>query len=298
MNLHDNFCKYIHAKGFAGHQQYFYPSCIREFLFFLTENKINAIDDVKAIHISNYYHHICNRPNYRRKGRLSASMVRIHLFSLRLFFDFLMDSGIRDSSPVYLPKFFAGDVMEREIISEEEALLMFKVCESKLEKAFMVIAYGCGLRRSEIIKLNVNDISFQEGTLLVRVGKLGKSRLIPVCDKSLSIIRDYIHFDRPNRVFNPGENDVLALFLKSNGKRADGKFLMFLLKQLMERTENQDLLNKSITLHSLRHSIATHLMDKGAGYEFIRDFLGHVEMDTSMIYSKNRKIKQKIQQQL
>lgn len=86
-------------------------------------------------------------------------------------------------------------------------------------------------------------------------------------------------------------------FLNNTGTRAGGEFLSKLLKALIERTQNPSILRKEITLHCLRHSIATHLLDHGAAMEFVQEFLGHTTMDTSMLYSKRRKQRMVIQQQ-
>jgi len=296
--LYRDFYQFIKVKHYSRGKDTMYPSCAREFLFFVESRGIDNISDVKALDVIAYHEYLKERPNQRRDGGLSDSMIRHHVFSLRLFFDFLIDSGIRDSSPIYLPKFSMGKHKEREILTEEEVQQVIKACKDRREKALLAIAYGCGLRRTEIAKLNIKDIQFGKGSLTVRDGKFGKSRSVPLSNNVIRDLQDYVVNQRPDFITAKTSYEPDAFFLNNTGTRTSGIFLLNTLKQILARTQNPDILKKEITLHNLRHSIATHLLDHGATMEFVRDFLGHVEMDTSQLYAKRRKQRMKIQQQI
>ncbi|HRJ36313.1 MAG TPA: tyrosine-type recombinase/integrase [Flavobacteriales bacterium] len=290
------FQRVIRVKGYSRGKNTMYPACAREFLFFIENRDIVDIKDVKAGDVISYYEYIRERPNQRREGGLSESMIRHHLFSLRLFFDFLMDAGIRDSSPAHLPKFQIGKYKEREILTEEEIKEVYKACNDKRDRALIAAAYGCGLRRSEITKLNVGDIVFHQGTLTVRDGKFGKSRIVPLSDNVIRDLKEYLINERPKRITAKTNAHVNAFFLNNIGTRPAGDYMAKMLRRILDRTQNPNILRKEITLHCLRHSIATHLLDRGATMEFVQEFLGHSEIDTSMLYSKRRKQRLKIQQ--
>lgn len=295
--LFRDFFQNIRVRGYSRGKNTSYPYHVREFLFFIENRDIVDICDVKATDVIAYYEYLRERPNYKRGGSLSDSMINTHMYSLRLFFDFLMDAGIRDSSPAHLPKFSLGKYKEREILTEEEVKLVYKLCANKRERALMSIAYGCGLRRTEIAKLNVNDVVFHHATVTVRDGKYGKSRVIPLSDGVLRDLKEYLINERPNYATKKTNADPNAFFLNNTGIRASGAYLNTMMKNMIARTQSPNLLKKEITLHCLRHSIATHLQDHGASIEFVQEFLGHVSMDTSMLYSKRRKQRLKIQKQ-
>jgi integrase/recombinase XerD len=287
--LYEEFDKMIITKGYrqgVGNQ---IQSCVREFLFFIEDKGFTAVKDVKAPEIVAYYEYLRERPNQRRAGGLSESMIRHHLYALRLFFDHLVESDEIDSSPARLPKFQLGKYKERNLCSIEEINLLYKKCETKREKALLGIAYGCGLRRTEIKNLNTTDVLLHKGALIVRNGKNNKSRTVPMSNGVIKDLKEYIIYER-SKYFTEGNfEQTPAFFLNKVGKRMAGDKLNNLLKEIIGRTQNKKLLAKQITLHCLRHSIATHLLDNGASIEFVQELLGHSEIDTAHLYSKKRK---------
>jgi len=298
IRLYKEYDVFIVAKGYGRGKPVCYQSNVREFLFFIEAKGLSDIQEVKAMEIMAYYDYIRERPNQRKGGGLSESMIRGHLFALRLFFDYLLETGAIESSPVSLPKFQYGKYNERNICTVEEIKQIYAICNTKRERALISIAYGCGLRRSEIHLLNTTDIQFQKGMLLVREGKYNKSRTVPIPDYAIRDLKEYIINER-SKYFRSGNfENTPAFFINDDGRRMSGNVLNRLLKDIIQRTCNPELHRKQITLHCLRHSIATHLLDNGADIEFVQKFLGHSEIDTAHIYSKKRKIKQKILSQI
>lgn len=293
-----DFRQFIRVKAYSRGKNEMYPACVREFLFFAETRQILDIQDVKAIDIFTYHKYLSERPNQRRAGGLSDSMIRHHLFSLRLLFDYLMDTGVIESSPAHLQKFNLVKYKERQILTEEEIKELFQVAIDKREKALLAIAYGCGLRRTEIVNLDVGDILFHKGTLTVRDGKFGKSRVVPLSDNILTNLREYLINERFKYITLPSSASVTAFLLNNKGARTNGQYLANMLHRIIERTQNPVIQHKQITLHCLRHSIATHLLDHGASMEFVQEFLGHAEIDSSTLYAKRRKQRTKIQSQI
>ena len=273
--------KALHTKGYT--QSEMHVNMVREFLFFTESRNITDIKEVKAADIIAYYEYLKQRPNQRRGGGLSNAMLKHHLFSVRLFFDYLTDTGQVEGSPARLPKFSIGKGKETEMLTIEEIKQLYNITINKRERAILSLAYGCGLRRSEIEDLNLSDVLLSKGMLTVRDGKNHKSRTIPLSDNVLKELKEYIIYER-NKYLSHNFSEQ-ALILNYLGNRMTGGHLNNVIQYIMARTA----IKKVITLHSLRHSIATHLLDEGANIDFVKNFLGHSCIDTSHIYSKRRK---------
>jgi len=293
-----DFDTFVKAKGYRQGKGSQNQSCVREFLFFVESKGFTTIQHVKAPQIVDYYEYLRERPNQRRDGGLSESMIRHHLYALRLFFDHLVDANELDSSPARLPKFQLGKHKERNLCTVEEIKQMYGVCKDKTERALLGIAYGCGLRRTEIQNLNTTDVLLHKGVLIVREGKNGKSRTVPISDSVIKDLKEYIIYERSKSFTSKNFEDTPAFFLNKIGKRKAGDKHNNLLREIIHRTQNPELMRKEITLHCLRHSIATHLMDNGASIEFIQQLLGHAEIDTAHLYAKRRKQQMKILSQI
>ncbi|MCX6232930.1 MAG: tyrosine-type recombinase/integrase [Bacteroidetes bacterium] len=296
-NFYTDFHSFTKTKGYSRGKDSMYPSCVREFLYFIELKQITDIKVVTAKEIIGYYEYLLERPNQKREGGLSDSTIKGHLFSLRLFFDYLLDMDVIDSTPARLPKFVLKKFKERNILSLDEIIQLYEVCETRQDKALLSLAYGCGLRRSEIEKLDTSDLHIQSGVIVIRDSKNHRSRTIPLADNVLRDLKEYILYERMKYI-NVNKPAQPAFFINNTGLRKKGDKFNIRLKQLIERTKNSEILNKNITLHCLRHSIATHLLDNGATIEFVQHFLGHSQIDTAHIYSKRRMQRMKILSQI
>ncbi len=284
---HNEFNGMIQTVGYGNGRETMYPSNVREFLYFLEQKDINQFQDVSHLHILEYHQYICNRPNTRRQGLLSPTTISHQMQALRLFFDYLMDCKEIEYSPARIPKFRITGFTPRNIATVEEIKQIFRMSKTIQNKAILCCAYACGLRRSEIYNLNTADINFRNQTMLVRVAKGGKSSVIPLSDKVKIHFKRYMSHQRANAGFV--ESAKTPMFINHRGSRLSGKQMNYLLKGILERTSNPKLIGKKITLHCLRHSIAVHLMDKGAPIEFVQSFLGHSDIDTTSLYTIRRK---------
>jgi integrase/recombinase XerD len=139
------------------------------------------------------------------------------------------------------------------------------------------------------VDLEDNAINYQKGVVTVLKSKNNKTRQVPISDFFLIPLRNY-NVERI-RIMREYRRSEKQFFLHSDARPYSGNNLNQLLKKIIARTKSEDLLKKNITLHCLRHSIATHLMDAGQSYEYVREFLGHSMVDTTTIYARNRKIK-------
>ncbi len=286
--LYKEFKLFIEAKGYSRGKRAPYPFYVREFLFFIEQQGLTNVKEVFATDIISYYEYLQQRPNQNRDGGLSDSYIKGHLFGLRLFFDYLLDTEQITASPARLPKFQISKYKQRNILSLEEVKQLYSVCQTSQDRALLSIAYGCGLRRTELQDLDTNDVLLHKGMLIVRDGKFGKSRTVPLSDHVIKALKEYLIYERSN-YFESNLQSTHSFFVNKQGNRMKGEKLNERLKELINLTNNQALIQKEITLHCLRHSIATHLIDKGASIEFVQQLLGHAEIDTAHLYSKRRK---------
>ena len=149
------------------------------------------------------------------------------------------------------------------------------------DKALLVIFYSCGLRRTEAVSLDLGDIYFDKERIHVRKGKNYKERFVPINRRNAEILEDYI-FEAREQFVNTHQSD--ALFVSRQGRRMQGMSLAIRLQKIVQASNNKEIAEKGITLHSLRHSIATHLLQQGVALEAIKTFLGHSSLESTQIY--------------
>jgi integrase/recombinase XerD len=256
------------------------------------------IKELEHKHIQQHYDKLKTRTNQRREGGLSNNHLNKHLQSLRKFTEYLKQVG-RVEVMLNL-RSEENDTEAIEVLSNTEVEMLFKATYKKPERitrsfndeqqealqsrdrAMLAVYYGCGLRRNEGVCLDVSDISFDRSLLHVRKGKNYKERFVPVNKTSLKYLQDYVYDHRP-LLLDSGRSE--ALFISQRGKRVEGQTLFLRLKYLQQRSEDEDLKEKEIGLHTLRHSIATHLLQAGMKLEYIANFLGHKSLESTQIYT-------------
>jgi integrase/recombinase XerD len=264
---------HLERLGYSKTSVYMLPNCLKEFLAHQPHQQLQSITPEDIVR---YHEYLQERPNKRTKGGLSESYINHHIYSLRLFFIFCLENGTLTECPMASLVFKTPVSKPREILTQEEVRDLYEVAETYKERAILSVFYGAGLRRTEGEKLNLKDIHFRTGILYVREGKGNKRRAVPI-NKSISkYFKDYIYKER----FSV-ENER-AFITNKTGTRSKGDFSNKILKTLLERAG----ITKIITLHSLRHSIATHLLESGLSVEYVRDFLGHKHLESTQIYTR------------
>lgn len=293
--LLQDFKQWLDILGYAETTVYNLPNHLKEFFNYLENNNINQLNHIQTQHVTDYYNHLQERPNQRRQGGLSNGYLNKHqqaLFKFRQYLKHHNHKGIN----IHL-KHEAGNARDSlSVCTLQEVRELFEATayshtEGHLrcrDKAILVCFYSCGLRRNEVVHLNINDILFDKERLFVRQGKNYKERFVPLNKHSLDILELYLYDYRPE-FKNSKEND--ALFLNYRGTRLQGMSFANRLRAIIKATNNKDLQERNITLHSLRHSIATHLLEQGADIEHISKFLGHNSLESTQIYTHFLEIK-------
>jgi integrase/recombinase XerD len=223
--------------------------------------------------------HVHDRP----ASPLTASSQARLLSSLRGFHRFALDEGFASNDPTLgiSPPKLPMRLPKALSIAEVEALL--DACDGDSDarirdRALLELLYATGARISEIVSLNVDDITDTQGMVRVR-GKGNKQRLVPVGSFARAALDGYLVRVRP--VFSARGRSTPALFLGPRGARLSRQSAWLVIQSAAERAE----LTTHVSPHSLRHSFATHLLNGGADVRVVQELLGHSSVATTQIYT-------------
>ena len=274
-----DFATYLTILGYSKSSAYNLPVYVKEFLCRLEQLHIYHFKDLSPATINEHYEYLQERPSKTKQGALSSATVSTHLCAIHLFLNWQEQTGSIKTNPISGLSFPTAQHKPREILSQSEIKQLYGAAENLQDKVLLHLFYGCGLRRSEAIKLNTSDIQFKRGILIVREGKGKKRREVPM---SKTITEDL-----ENYYLNHRKEDSLqqAFILNRRGKRMTQDSYGARVRKLLKKAG----INKSICLHSLRHSIATHLLENGLSLEYVRNFLGHKHLDTTQGYTRINK---------
>jgi site-specific recombinase XerD len=214
---------------------------------------------------------------------LSRATVSRKLASIRSLYDHLVAIGEAPQSPAELLPNPKRDSRLPRVMgrAEVESLLERIPAGSPLEirdRAIFELAYSCGLRCDEIIKLDTDDLDFD--TEVARVsGKGGKARMVPIGEPAQRALDRYLTTARPTLEV---DRDGGALFLSRRGRRLSASDV----RRRLRRWVQEAALAGGISPHTLRHSFATHLMEGGADLRSIQELLGHASVSTTQVYTR------------
>ncbi len=260
-------------KGLAANTRYAYAQDLHKLLLYFKLRKlqwktVKEEDLVKFIH------------NQSRAGLSSRSVARL-ISSIKAFYRYLALDGLIKKSPAHnlstpklwfsLPKFLK--------VREVERLLSQPKVEDKRglrDRAMLELLYATGLRVSELVSLRMEDINLEDGFLLCR-GKGGKERLVPLGKSAAEVVVDYLLQARPKFLKTGSE----YLFLTARG----GPFTRQGFWKMLKKYALQAGLDRELSPHVLRHSFATHMLERGADLRSVQLMLGHSQITTTQIYT-------------
>jgi integrase/recombinase XerD len=265
---------------------------VRVFFEWLENKQIQSINILTNKIIIEYHTYLETRPNKKYKGRmLSVAHLNKTFFAIDKLLEFLHQYGVINA-PVPTNRRMLIDQQERinkiETLTQQEIktlyncisniYLTFPFEERQMKQAelrlIFALFYGCGLRRSEGYKLRIQDIDFDKKTVFVEQGKNYKDRIIPMSAGVYKELQDYIYNYRTRLKLN--HNRLFNCHKQTLGHK---------LKYLQNACNDENIKAKRLSLHVLRHSIATHLLQNGMNIENIALFLGHSSLDTTQIYT-------------
>jgi len=266
----DKFINYLKIeKNASNHTIINYTIDLKAFSLFLGSAGIDSVD-----------HLALRRFLAELRGRnYSKRTIARKLASLRSFFKFLYREGHIKSNPITavsspkldkkLPKFLDVGKVAKLILSPD-----VKTPSGLRDRAILETLYSCGIRVSELVGLDIDDIDFISGVIKV-LGKGRKERIVPIGDMALGSIRKYTE-GMPARA-----KGKKAVFLNSR----DGRLTDRSVRRVVDKYIHACSIEEKISPHSLRHSFATHLLDRGADLRSVQELLGHMNLSTTQIYT-------------
>ncbi len=252
-------------------------SYVRDVRVFLSYTDVNSLSlkKVNSDSIKDYLKYLENL------GKTQSTQVR-NLASIKSFYDFLMSIGLVNSNPTRMIKIKKDAAKLPEILTQNEIdILISQPNVSTLrgcrDKAMLELLYATGLRVSELIDLNIEDINLQIG--IISCHSKNTERIVPVYRSALKSIENYLNTVRASLVSDKTEK---SLFVNMNGSRMTRQGFWKIIKAYAEAGG----IEKDITPHTIRHSFATHLLENGAGIKDIKEMLGHSGLSSTQVYSQ------------
>ncbi len=217
-----------------------------------------------------------------KRKNLSSSSLSRKLSSIKSFHTFLVKFHYTEQN---VAKLITNPKKEKKLpvvlsLEEVDNLLATFTEDTPIElrnKTMVELTYSCGLRVSELINLKLSSVHLQMGIIDV-VGKGSKERIVPVGAKAIELIKKYLELGRP-KLASPRPNDFL--FLNHNGEQMTRQMFFIVIKEKAKAAGIQ----KPISPHKLRHSFATHLLERGLDLRLIQELLGHADISTTEIYT-------------
>ena len=271
------------VKQASGNTVSSYMRDIRQFCDWLQRSEDRDVLSAAQVNISDYLTYL------QEQGKSVATASRT-LASLKNFYAYLVSSGFLEESPISadihvergekkLPQILTGKEVER--------LLAQPACvdaKGYRDKAMLEVMYATGIRVTELIDLNEDDVNFDLGTIKCRSAK--KTRTIPLYPAALRALSVYLKDVRPVMIADPREK---ALFVNINGGRMSRQGFWKILKFYQTKAG----IEKEITPHTLRHSFAVHLLENGADLGSLQELMGHSDISSTQLYTHmvNQKLK-------
>lgn len=157
------------------------------------------------------------------------------------------------------------------VLNRQELKMLFAAPALLKHRVILALIYSAGLRGQEVINLRISDVDFERMVIHIRQSKYKKDRIVPLASAMAIGLKKYLSAEHP----------LVWLF---NGKEPDGRYSVKGLSWVMRESLKKTTISKSVNLHSLRHSYATHLLEQGLNIVTLRDLLGHADISTTMVY--------------
>lgn len=259
-----------------------YMRDIRQFSDWLNHTcEIDVIDATQS-NIADYLLH------QQSDGRSGATVSR-SLASLKNFYQYLVSSGFVEKTPATDLRVDRGEKKLPQVLTgrEIELLLSQPVCvdpKGFRDKAMLEVMYATGMRVTELLSLDVDDVNLDLG--IIKCNGTKKSRAIPLYPMALRSLSIYLREIRASMILDPAET---ALFVNVGGARMSRQGFWKILKHYQETAH----IEKEITPHTLRHSFAVHLLENGADIGSLQELMGHCDISSTQMYTQmvNQKLK-------
>lgn len=255
----NKFKYWMHSKRYSESTITVYSDALKTFLLFYREKSLAEINNQDVINFNN---------DYILKNKLSESFQNQMVNAIKLFFKTIRDTKI-EIEKIHRPK--RAKVLPN-VLSKEEVKAILEAHSNLKHKMMLSLIYSCGLRRSELLHLRPISIDSKRNIVLIKNAKGKKDRIAPLSPKILEMLRNYYKECKPTVWLFEG---------RIQGEPYSEKSLQNVLKQALFKAG----ITKPVTLHWLRHSYATHLLENGTDLRYIQELLGHNSSKTTEIYT-------------
>ena len=282
-NHHDRWLNYLTQRNYSPNTVKLYDEANRAFLIWCEDRGVYTPKEVTKRLLESFQRYLYH---YRKSdgSSLAVSTQRKRLGVLNRYFDYLCKIDYLTANPASSldlprkPKRQLPRALSRETIT----LLMsqFDITDPLgiRSRAIVELAYATGIRRKELTNLDTTDINYTSQTLLVRKGKGGKDRVVPIGHTAIYWLQQYLEKTRYRLVLNDQEK---ALFVTGYGTRYTAEYL----SEWLSNTLKEMGIDFYGSFHLLRHSCATHLVENGADIKIVQQLLGHENLETTGIYT-------------
>ncbi len=253
------FKNYLRSKRYSESTLTTYSEALKSFLLFYREKPVAEITNEDVIIYNN---------EYILKNNLSASYQNQIVNAIKLYFKTIKETKI-DIEKIHRPK---RAKLLPNVLSKEEVKAILESHSNIKHKMMLSLIYSCGLRCGELLALKPVNIDSKRNIVLLKNSKGKKDRIAPLSPKILEMLREYYKVFKPKHYLFEG---------RIAGEQYDARSLQLLLKQAIRKAG----ITKPVTLHWLRHSYATHLLESGTDLRYIQELLGHNSSKTTEIYT-------------
>ncbi len=255
----DFFIAFLNSKRYSPNTIATYSDALKCFLSFFESKSVEEIDNNDVIRFNNEY--------ILEKG-YSASYQNQMINALKLFFDKIADRKL-DIEKLHRPR---REKKLPNVLSKEDVKLILEAPQNQKHRAMLSLVYACGLRRSELLNIRLEDIHSGRMILHIHQSKGKKDRIVPMSKKLMDMLWSY------QKIYKP----VKWLF---EGQNAGEPYSETSLEHVLKKAVKKAGINKPVSLHWLRHSYATHLLENGTDLRYIQELLGHNSSKTTEIYT-------------
>ncbi|MEC5158852.1 tyrosine-type recombinase/integrase [Chryseobacterium sp. MP_3.2] len=255
----NQFIRWLSAKRYSANTIKTYSDALRSFLVYYREKNVSEITNADVLDFNN---------DYILKRNLSASYQNQVTNAIKLYFRTVRDTKI-EVDKIDRPK---KTKILPNVLSKEEIKMILEAHSNIKHKTMLCLIYSCGLRRSELLNLKPQDINSKRNIVLIKQAKGKKDRITPLSNKILELLREYYKEYRPKTWLFEGQFENQPYLEQS---------LQSVLKSAVKKCK----ILKPVTLHWLRHSYATHLLENGTDLRYIQELLGHNSSKTTEIYT-------------
>jgi integrase/recombinase XerD len=274
----ESYLRYLRAKGYTEGTVRWQTCDLQAFQGYLDHQGIADLNLVTPATIQAYLAQL-------KRRQLSPRTRQAHLSAIKGFFAYLAQQGLATTDPAAGIESLRPAATLPEVPTEAEILQILAVPDLRTpigirDRAILELLYSSGIRRQELINLNLTDIDLENGYLQVIQGKNRKDRTVPVGDTTVKFIEAYLKLVRWWFLRDPHET---ALFIDSaKGNRLSPQTI----KHIVAKTIRKTGITKKVTPHTLRHAMATHLLRNQADIRHIQMMLGHASVATTEIYTR------------